>query len=307
MAHPVELRALITGISGFTGRHLAATLGGSGWEVAGLGSERQAMEVGHLCADITETEALGAWIAEIQPTHIVHLAAKAHVVGDPLEFYRVNVLGTESLLESIARSGVVVKKVLIASSANVYGNAEHSPITEATPLRPLNHYARSKVAMEQLVQGWFDRLPISIVRPFNYTGPGQSEAFLFSKIVGSFRRNDSVIRLGNLNVTRDLADITYVCEAYRRLLLSTSVGDVVNVCTGTSVSLAQALETMREIAGFMPRMEVDSTLLRKEDIAELRGDPTKLYELIGRLEPLDLRQILSRMFTTVQPDPARQI
>lgn len=298
--HPSsEPRVLITGISGFTGRHLAATLASGGWQVVGLGPQRISGLVGHLDADLAETERIGDWLSEVRPTHVVHLAAQSHVVGDPLSFYRVNVLGTESLLEALVRSGVAVQKVLVASSANVYGNAGHSPITEATPVLPMNHYARSKAAMELLAQGWLDRVPISIVRPFNYTGPGQSEAFLFPKIVGSHFRKDPVLKLGNLNVSRDLSDVSYVCEAYRGLLQTAQVGEVVNVCSGINVTLASALKIMGEIAGYSPKVEVDPALIRGADVLELRGDPSRLYARIGELAPCPPHVMLARMFAAL--------
>lgn len=292
-------RVLITGISGFTGQHLAADLVGNGWQVLGLGPKEIAGLIGHLDADLAETERISQWLSEVRPTHVVHLAAQSHVVGDPLSFYRVNVLGTESLLEALLRSGVAVQKVLVASSANVYGNAGDSPITEATPVSPMNHYALSKVAMELLALAWTGRVPISIVRPFNYTGPGQSEAFLFPKIVASHFRRDPILRLGNLNISRDLSDVSYVCEAYRRLLGAAHVGEVVNVCSGINVTIASALKIMREIAGYSPKVEVDPALIRSSDVLELRGDPGKLYARIGLLTPCLPDVIFARLYAAL--------
>lgn len=299
MQSQADRRVLITGVSGFTGRHLAATLSGDGWTVFGLGPQRISGLQEHLDADLAETEKIAHWLAEVRPTHVVHLAALAHVVGDPLSFYRVNVLGTESLLEALVRSGVTLQKVLLASSANVYGNATASPITEETPLRPMNHYARSKVAMESLAPVWGDQLPISIVRPFNYTGPGQSEAYLFPKIVASHFRRDPILRLGNINVSRDLSDISYVCEAYQRLLREAKVGEVVNVCSGIGVSIADALTLMGEIAGYSPRVEVDPSLVRAGDVLELWGDPSRLHAWVGGIVPPAPKVILRRMFAVL--------
>jgi nucleoside-diphosphate-sugar epimerase len=299
MAHPGKPSVLITGISGFTGRHLSAQLAGEGWSIAGLGSHGVRNEFVHLNTDLLQTEALANWIAEVKPTHVVHLAALSHVVGDPHAYYKINVLGTESLLEAISRAGVSVDRVLIASSANVYGNADSSPIKETTPPRPTSHYGRSKWAMEQLAQSWMDRLPISIVRPFNYTGSGQSEAFVFPKIVEAHRRRDAQINLGDLNVARDLSDVSFVCEAYRRLLQCVPPGDVINICSGRSIRIHEALQIIGEIAEFSPQVVLDPLLLRKNEIQDLRGDPSKLYQCIGELQPLSLRDILKRMFLKI--------
>ncbi|MCK7491693.1 MAG: GDP-mannose 4,6-dehydratase [Comamonadaceae bacterium] len=88
-----------------------------------------------------------------------------------------------NLLQAIAEAAPGVRKVLLASSANVYGNTDADPIGEDVPPAPVNHYACSKLAMEFIARTWFDRLPIVITRPFNYTGPGQTEAFLIPKLV----------------------------------------------------------------------------------------------------------------------------
>jgi nucleoside-diphosphate-sugar epimerase len=198
-------KVLVTGLSGFTGQHLVKVLTQAGWQVAGLGGKRSDYEVDHLDADLNETDKLSDWIQAVQPTHVIHLAALAHVTGsDALSYYRVNVLGTESLLSAIEKAGVSPEKIIIASSANIYGNTTFSPIVETAVPQPVNHYALSKYAMEALVRKWFSRLPILLVRPFNYTGPGQSESFVFSKIVGAFARGEKELRLGNLDVSRDL-------------------------------------------------------------------------------------------------------
>lgn len=292
-------RALITGVSGFTGRHLVDVLAGDGWDIFGMGPERLAVEAGHLDVDLAETDAMSDWIAQIQPTHVVHLAALAHVVGDPLSFYRVNVLGTENLLEALSRADVKPTKVLIASSANIYGNALHSPISENAPIRPMNHYALSKAAMELLCAKWFERFPIVLTRPFNYTGPGQSLAFVFPKIVAAFRQQEPVLRLGNLDVARDLSDVRFVCEAYRRLLLSNMHSEVVNICSGQSVALMTVLDVMEQISGFRPRIEVDAAFVRKDEVKSLCGDPARLFHKVGEIEPTSLRSLLQRMYESL--------
>jgi GDP-6-deoxy-D-talose 4-dehydrogenase len=296
MAFLGDKRVLISGLAGFTGRHFAEYLKVQGWDVFGI----DRTEISNLdttsVTDINDTALVIQRLTEIRPTHIIHLAAQSHVVGDPLAFYRVNLLGTESLMEAIAASGIRPVKVLVASSANVYGNSHHSPITEDESLRPMNHYALSKASMEQMLFKWHARLPIVITRPFNYTGPGQSEAFVMPKIVHAFHRRDPVIRLGNLDVARDLSDIRYVCEAYFRLLQSRSTGQTFNICSGSSIHLLHALELLREISGHDPRIEVDSAFVRKDEIKELCGSPRRLYEAVGEIPVISHRDILDHMY-----------
>lgn len=288
-------RILITGLSGFTGRHLARKLAGLGWEICGLGAHlppgSSDIAYPNLEADLSETERIADWLAANRPTHIAHLAAQSHVVGDPLRFYKDNLLGTESLLEAVAASDITLKKILVASSANIYGNCENSPISEQEPYRPVNHYASSKVTMELLVQKWFDRYPIVITRPFNYTGPGQSEAFVYAKLVAAFFRRDPEIRLGNIGIARDLSDIRFVVEAYRRLLLGEISSNTFNICSGTSVSIKETLAILSELTGHLPNIVSDAALSRSNEITELRGDPSKLMHAIGSIEnygPLDI-------------------
>src|SRR3546814_19773637 len=110
-------------------------------------------------------------------------------------------------LEALAAEAHAVECILLASSANVYGNAAEGVLDESTPLRPANDYAVSKAAMEYMARLWFDKLPIVIARPFNYTGIGPSDAFLLLKIVGHFPRGLTRIELGNRDVFRDFSDV----------------------------------------------------------------------------------------------------
>ncbi|MEN5304347.1 GDP-mannose 4,6-dehydratase [Pseudomonas sp. TWI628] len=306
MARRSDKTVLITGLSGFTGAHLAHRLASDGWCIAGLGGRRLDCEVAHLEADLNDTARLTEWIREVEPTHVIHLAALAHVTGsDALSYYRVNVLGTESLLTALQDSGVAVQKVIIASSANIYGNALASPIVESSEPRPMNHYALSKLTMEALVRKWFARFPILVTRPFNYTGPGQSESFVFAKIVAAFARRQDELRLGNLDVSRDLSDVRYVAEAYARLLECESEGQFVNVCSGRSVSLLQVIDVMADIAGYRPQVQVDPAFVRADEVKELYGSPARLYDLVGDIAVPDLRETLLSMYERNLQAPAK--
>lgn len=298
MAHQNNHRTvLITGLSGFTGKHLAQALTEDGWRVAGLGGQQLDCEFDHLDADLNETERLSTWIRKIQPTHVIHLAALAHVTGsDALSYYRVNVLGTESLLNALKTADVTVQKIIVASSANIYGNSISSPISESAEPQPVNHYALSKMAMEALVRKWFTRFPILVVRPFNYTGPGQSESFVFSKIVGAFARGEKEIRLGNLDVSRDLSDVRFVVAAYLKLLQADTNGEFVNICSGRSVSLLAVIREMENIAGYSPDVVVDSAFVREDEVKSLYGDPAKLFALVGKMDIPRLHDTLLEMY-----------
>jgi nucleoside-diphosphate-sugar epimerase len=291
------MRALITGIKGFTGRYVAAELERHGWEVWGLGQHAEPNEERYRQVDLSDADRLRAIVTELRPQAVVHLAAVAFVAhNDPEAFYRVNLLGTRRLLDALASLETPPQCVLLASSANVYGNATGGRLSETTPPNPANDYAVSKLAMEYMARLYRTRLPIVIVRPFNYTGVGQSSAFLIPKIVEHFRRRAAVIRLGNLDVSRDYSDVRAVAVAYRRLLESCPQGEVVNICSGQSTSLKDVMSMAEQISGFQMSIEVDPAFVRPNEVKDLRGDPTKLVELIREWEPQPLRSTLSWMF-----------
>jgi len=237
-------------------------------------------------------------VAQVKPDVVVHLAALAFVGhGDAEGFYRVNVFGTLNLLEALAALESPPAKVLIASSANVYGTPSVEVIDESICPAPVNHYACSKLAMEHMARTWFDRLPIIITRPFNYTGPGQDERFLIPKIIGHFARREPVIELGNLDVSRDFSDVADVVAAYIALLESEAAALTVNVCSGQATSLREVIAMMSEIAGYEIEVRVNPAFVRANEIPRLRGDDTALCHWIGQRTRTQIKDTLQHMFT----------
>jgi nucleoside-diphosphate-sugar epimerase len=247
--------------------------------------------------DLNDRAALAAVIEQVRPDVVVHLAAIAFVAhNDAGQMYRVNVVGTRNLLEALAHGAHKPSKVLLASSANIYGNAAVPVIDEFVPPAPANDYAVSKLAMEYMARLWMDKLPIVIARPFNYTGVGQTENFLLPKIVSHFRKGARRIELGNLAIARDFSDVRMVAKSYRRLLAAAPAGEVFNVCSGRSHSLESLIDMMSDIAGYRIEVHVNPAFVRANEVLTLSGSNAKLADTIGTIEPTPLVETLRWMY-----------
>jgi GDP-6-deoxy-D-talose 4-dehydrogenase len=236
-------------------------------------------------ADLSDPKALADVMGEVQPNKVAHLAAIAFVAhGDVEAIYRTNLVGTRNLLEALVQSKAPLSAVLLASSANIYGNSLGGMLDEATPPAPANDYAVSKLAMEYVAKLYAERLPVVMARPFNYTGVGQAESFLLPKIINHVRRRAPVIELGNLDVERDFSDVRNVVQAYRKLLEAPgAVGQTFNVCSGKAWSLNEVLGMVREISGFDFEVQVNPAFVRANEVKTLLGSRTKLDALPGAI------------------------
>lgn len=295
-------RVLITGRHGFTGRYVAQELAQAGWDVWGLCNSKSAARTlmadtaQDRVADLTDPGALRAALDEIRPAAVVHLAAIAFVAhGSAEDFYRVNLLGTRNLLGALTDGGHAQAGVVLASSANVYGNTRVSPIPETTTPAPANDYAVSKLAMEFASRLFADHLPIVVTRPFNYTGRGQGSLFLVPKIVAHFRDRAPEIELGNLDVARDFSDVRDVARVYCALLEANAWGETVNICSGRATELAEIIAVCREITGHEINVKVNPAFVRDNEIKSLNGDPALLTRLIGATRRHTLTETLCWM------------
>lgn len=287
---------LLTGARGFTGVYLRAELEAAGYTVVGgiVGAGAGPHEV---TLDITSLDNCRRVMEKVRPDYLVHLAAISFVQhADAEAFYRVNVIGTLNLLQAIADARLALRSVVVASSANVYGNAAAEEIVESQPPQPLNHYGVSKLAMEHMVHTWADRIPIVVTRPFNYTGVGQEPHFLVPKIVSHFAQQAPEIELGNLDVAREFSDVRMVALAYRRLLEVAPAGETFNICSGVAYSLAQVLAMMSEIAGYSIRVKVNPAFTRYNEVKRLVGSTRKLNSAIGPIRAFPLHETLAWMY-----------
>ncbi len=291
-------RVLVTGALGFTGRYLMDELSRSGYEVLGMGSG-ESDHADYYRVDLSDAKAMRALLADLQPRIVIHLAALAFVGhGEADDFYRVNVIGTRHLLDAIVSTGNRPDCVLLASSANVYGNASEGSLNESTPPAPANDYAVSKLAMEYMARLWNDRLPLVVARPFNYTGVGQAGNYLLPKIVDHFRRRAECIELGNLDVSRDFSDVRTVVHLYRRLVETPeAVGGTYNISSGQAYSLREVIAICSELTGHDLAIKVNPAFVRANEVKVLQGDNTCLRTLLGDWQATPLRQTLRWMLS----------
>ena len=290
-------RALVTGISGFTGRYVAAELERAGYEVIGLTHAGGTRGANVHAVDLCDREATLSLVSGLELDAVVHLAAISFVAhGDADAIYRTNVVGTRNLLEALAAAPTTPRVVVLASSANIYGNAGVEPITEEAPAAPANDYAVSKLAMEYMARLWMDRLPIVITRPFNYTGVGQGSQFLVPKIVSHYQRGERVIELGNIDVVRDFSDVREISEIYRRIVDSGPIGKTLNLCGGQGYSLRYMIDALAEIAGYEIFVQVNPRFIRENEVKRLVGSAERLVESIGRVQSRPIRDTLTWMY-----------
>ena len=284
----VSKRVLIFGVDSFTGKYLSDYLSSSGYSIVGTNRES---------CDITNKAHIKDTLKNSRAEYIIVLAgisSPAH--GNISDFYKINTIGVINILDTLIELDFNPKKIILVSSATVYGNQGVEVLDELLCPKPANHYGASKYSMESLAQNYYTKLNIITTRPFNYTGVGQSSDFLIPKIIEHFRESKRVIKLGNLDVSREFNDIYFVCEVYKRLLESSISSEVINICSSRDIKLLDIIDLMSDIAGYKIQVEINPKFVRQDEIKTLKGSPKKLFSLIGEVKQRDFRETLKDMF-----------
>jgi GDP-4-dehydro-6-deoxy-D-mannose reductase len=289
MARRAE-RILITGSNGFAGSYLRSALDAAGRRWIGLG---RGVPFDHRSrqADLSDRERVLDVVREVEPTAVVHLAAMTYlpeVLAEPLRSTRVNVIGTQNLLDAV-RDSVPAARVLMISSGTVYGAppAEELPVSEDAPLRAVHPYGIQKIAAELLAErARAEGLDVVVVRPFNHVGPGQdgriSVNHFARQIVAAERGEvEPLIRVGNLEPRRDILDVRDVVRAYLGLLDAEHPPSPVNVARGESVRIGDALDMLLRAARVAVRVEADPSRYRPLDVPDICGDSRRLRSATG--------------------------
>jgi GDP-4-dehydro-6-deoxy-D-mannose reductase len=293
------VRALITGISGFVGSHLAEyLLEHTDWQVAGTvyGPEEN---IEHLRdklelypAELSELETVVSILKQAKPDYIFHLAAQPLVSlsrRDPWGTLAINIHLQLNILEAVARLGSTAS-ILVVGSSEEYGlvRPDELPIKETNPLRPTSPYAVSKVAQDMLgLQYHLSHKLFAVrVRSFNHIGPRQRPGFVAPDFASQIAEAEAglrepVIRVGNLEPQRDFSDVRDVVRGYHLLITQGKAGEVYNLGSEQAHPVREMLETLMALSRVPITVEQDSERLRPTDVPMIVSDCTKIREQTG--------------------------
>ncbi|MBI4999436.1 GDP-mannose 4,6-dehydratase [Candidatus Gottesmanbacteria bacterium] len=293
-------KALITGITGFAGSHLAELLLKEGFEVYGTTRPRSKTDnidkiKGRLNlydADISDSHSLHSIFVKIKPDYIFHLAAQSFVQtswASPATTMEINIVGSVHLFEAIRRAEIN-PIIQIACSSEEYGLVypNEIPVKEENPLRPQSPYAVSKVAMDYLGYQYFQSYKMKIIRTrgFNHSGPRRGEIFVtsnFAKQIAEIEKGkrEPVVEVGNLEAKRDWTDVRDMVRAYLLAVQKGIPGEVYNICSEKTVRVGDMLDMLLKMSKIKVKVRQDSSRMRPSDVPILLGDCTKFRKATG--------------------------
>lgn len=287
-------RILLTGFSGFTGKYILQSATNFGVDIFCFSEDGTPNSKS---INLLDYRAVLEKVKETKPTSVIHLAAISHVQHEPAsDFYSVNIGGTRNLLQALSElpsEGLI--NTVFASSANIYGNSKQVVLNETTPLKPVNDYGLSKKGMEELLYLWREKIPISITRPFNYTGRGQTENFLIPKIVEAFKLKKQRLELGNLEVSRDFSDVRFIANAYLTLATQKSGFRILNLCSGNLVSIREIVSVCTSLTGHRLEVVSNPNFRRRNEILKLKGDTTQMVKYLGYRSAYSIKDTIDWM------------
>ncbi|KKS85893.1 MAG: hypothetical protein UV59_C0004G0041 [Candidatus Gottesmanbacteria bacterium GW2011_GWA1_43_11] len=293
-------KALITGITGFAGSHLAELMLKEGVEVYGIQRWRSKTEnIEHIKdkikfeeADLLDAHSLYTVIDKIKPDYIFHLAAQSFVQSSwasPTQTLEVNIIGTAHLFEAVRKTEHPIT-IQIACSSEEYGKVlpNEVPIKETNPLRPLSPYAVSKLAMDYLGYQYFESYGMRIIRTrgFNHTGPRRGDVFAessFAKQIAEIEKGKHapVVSVGNLEAQRDYTDVRDMVRAYYLAVQKCESGQVYNIASGKAWRIRSVLDLLLSMAKVKVEVKPDPTRMRPSDVEILIGDNSKFVAITG--------------------------
>lgn len=299
-------RILVTGSSGFTGVHLISRLIEQGHDVVTLRSRPHQLTVPvdgvtNLIGDICDAQRMQEVAEEAAATVVIHLAGEAQPSSPKLaNMLDLNILGPKNLLDGMAKLEVPPRRIILASSSNVYGDHPVEAMKESLCPKPTSVYGCSKLSMENLARPYSEFFDVLVVRPFNYTGRGQPKKFAVPKIVLHFKDTKPIIRMGKVSNARDFSDVRDVIEIYNRLITAPLAKpyDVVNLTSGNVHSLADIIDCCKSITGHNIEIAVDLRFIRVHDPKIIRACTERLSKMIGTIPTRPLTETLQWMLSS---------
>ena len=299
-------RILITGGTGFVGKHLIQFLKPQSSSIAVLasgGSSSPEPDVDYHEVDIRDRDAVRSVVGKVEPNKIYHLAGVSALDvswSNPQLTYEVNVFGANNLFNA-AMELPSPPRILNISTSQVYAPSSR-PLNEDSSIRPDNPYAASKAMAELLTVGYRRHNTGGIVtaRAFNHTGPGQPPSFVLPSIAKQFAEIEAGMKppkliVGNIEVKRDFTDIRDVVRAYRALLDRGKPGEIYNVCSGSATSLADIIQMFQSISTTKVTIAVEEARVRRDDVPHICGDRKKIQELTGWCPRISLHEMVASL------------
>lgn len=305
-------KVLITGISGFAGKHLASLLvQNSELQIHGTfhsaGSDAKLAELKDRVTlsqvDLSNKEEVGALISSISPEQVYHLAAQtspSESLKNPAETLSTNTLSQLYLLEALDALPNHPRIVTVTSS-EIYGKVAFSdlPVNESTTFRPISPYAVSKITQDYLSYYYFlvKKMNIIRARPFNHTGSGQEKFVVpaFARQIAQIEKGvstSSVVRVGNLAAKKDFSDVRDIVRGYALLMEKGIPGEAYNLGSGKSVSIQWMLDTLLSFSDKQIEVEIDQALFRPLDIEDIYADNTRITNDTGWKPEISLEKTL---------------
>ena len=310
------MKALVTGVAGFAGGHLARHLLDRGYTVAGIrqsgdrnrteGSPQLDVEIRE--ADVLDATSVAKIVSDFKPDAIFHLAAFSNPESSWANArlaLETNIIGSHNVLQAALETGTR-PRVLLVGSVQQYGLVpeREQPIREDRSQRPLTPYGVSKSAQEVLGLRFFlaEELPVFLVRSFNHTGPGQESSYVCSSLARQVAeieagRREPTMRVGNLSARRDFSDVRDIVRGYREILERGKPAAPYNICRGEALSIEEILEMLRELSKAKVTVEVDAARYHAGDAPLLLGDNTKLRSEVGWKPEIELKQTLADLLS----------
>lgn len=289
------MRVLITGASGLIGSHLCDfLLSKTNFELYAIELPRikpyRPDDITYFKCDITDSISVIDVFREVKPDIVYHLAGQSFFdVGrdNPQHTLNINVIGTMNILEAIRRQGSIPKKIIVASSASIYGIPNHIPTNEDEPMKPLSIYGVSKVSTDRLAYQYFKNydLPITTIRPFIIVGSrqqiGNSINSFASQIAEIEKVGKGIIKIGNLSTSRDFTDVRDCVNGIWKLTNEGINGEAYNICSGISRKMEDVLNQLLKLSSAEISVEIDKDKLRPSDSPIECGSNHKLNSLTG--------------------------